>query len=102
MDWLRLAGKGDGDLEGPLIPPATPKAIPGLDSSVATLFGYGLWLVVLAGAGGVGYGVFKLAVSDKSRGGGGSEPFKWMGGGIAAVILAGVVIAVLNGIAGGV
>lgn len=101
MDWRRLAD-GDGELTGNLIPPATPTTIPGLSEPVSQLFGWGLWLVILAGAGGVGYGVFKLAVSDKSRGGGGSEPFKWMGGGIAAVLLAGSLIAILNGIAGGV
>ncbi|MEU9535815.1 hypothetical protein AB0D00_26345 [Streptomyces sp. NPDC048213] len=97
-DWIRLA---DGETpSGDLIPPASPTRIPGLDGPVSTLFGYGLWLLVLAGAGAVGYGVFKLAVSDKGRGGGGAEPAKWMGGGIAAVLLAGVLITVLNGIAG--
>jgi hypothetical protein len=48
----------------------------------------------------VGFGVYKLAVSDKSRNGGGAEPFKWMGGGLAAVILSSSLIAILNGIAG--
>ncbi|MEU2899654.1 hypothetical protein ABZ690_07990 [Streptomyces sp. NPDC006967] len=67
---------------------------------MAEIFGYGLWLLILAGVGGVGFGVYKLAVSDKSRNGGGSEPFKWMGGGLAAVILSSSLIAILNGIAG--
>lgn len=64
-----------------LLPAAKPKKIPGLDNTVSTLFGYGLWLLLLAGACAVGFGVYKLAMSDKSRNGGGSEPFKWMGGG---------------------
>lgn len=83
-----------------LIPNAKPTKIPGLDGPVSEIFGYGLWLLVLAGVGGVGMGVYKLAVSDKSRGGGGSEPFKWMGGGLAAILLSSSLIAILNGIAG--
>lgn len=84
-----------------LIPGAKPTKIPGLSGPVTTLLGYGLWLLVLAGVIGVGIGVFKLATSDKGRGGGGSEPFKWMGGGVAAILLSGSLIAILNGIAGG-
>ncbi|MFI6209164.1 hypothetical protein ACIBAI_22620 [Streptomyces sp. NPDC051041] len=83
-----------------IIPGAEPTKIPGMEGPVSELFGYGLWLLVLAGAGGVGFGVYKLAVADKSRHGGGSEPFKWMGAGAAAVILAGSLITILNGIAG--
>ncbi|WP_316528092.1 hypothetical protein [Kitasatospora brasiliensis] len=83
-----------------LIPGAKPTKIPGMDGMVSTLFGYGLWLLLLAGVVGAGVGVFKLAMADKSRHGGGSEPFKWMGGGIAAVLLAGSLISILNGIAG--
>ncbi|MGW3154589.1 hypothetical protein [Streptomyces sp. NPDC001089] len=83
-----------------IIPGAEPTKIPGLDGPVSKLFGYGLWLLVLAGAGGTGFGVYKLAIADKSRHGGGSEPFKWMGGGVIAIILAGSLIAILNGIAG--
>ncbi|MEV7028058.1 hypothetical protein [Kitasatospora sp. NPDC093558] len=83
-----------------LIPSAKPTRIPGMDGTVSTLFGYGLWLLVLAGVVAAGVGVFKLAMADKSRHGGGSEPFKWMGGGIAAVLLAGSLISILNGIAG--
>ncbi|WP_392892931.1 hypothetical protein [Streptomyces sp. LN699] len=82
------------------IPKADPVAIPGLSGTVSKIFGYGLWLLILAGAGGVAFGVYKLAISDKSRNGGGSEPFKWMGGGVAAVLLAGSLITILNGIAG--
>ncbi|MGN9763086.1 hypothetical protein [Streptomyces sp. SD31] len=84
-----------------LIPGAKPTKIPGMDETVSQIFGYGLWLLVLAGVGGTGFGVYKLAVADKSRHGGGSEPFKWMGGGIAAILLAGSLITILNGIAGG-
>jgi hypothetical protein len=83
-----------------LIPGAKPTPIPGMNGVVSEIFGYGLWLLILAGVGGVGFGVYKLAVSDKSRNGGGSEPFKWMGGGLAAVILSSSLIAILNGIAG--
>ncbi|WP_186779894.1 hypothetical protein [Streptomyces salinarius] len=83
-----------------LIPGAKPTPIPGMEGPVSDMFGYGLWLLILAGVGGVGFGVYKLAVSDKSRNGGGSEPFKWMGGGLAAVILSSSLIAILNGIAG--
>ncbi|MET7887810.1 hypothetical protein [Streptomyces avermitilis] len=83
-----------------VIPGAEPTKIPGLSEPVAKLFGYGLWILILAGAGGTGFGVYKLAVSDKSRHGGGSEPFKWMGGGIATILLAGSLITMLNGIAG--
>lgn len=89
------------DAPGPLIPDAKPKKIPGLDKPVMDIFGYGLWLVILAGVAGVGFGVYKLAVSDKSRNGGGSEPFKWMGGGVAAILLSSSLIAILNGISGG-
>ncbi|NGO40619.1 hypothetical protein G6048_00105 [Streptomyces sp. YC419] len=85
-----------------LIPDAKPTPIPGMEGTVGQFFGYGLWLVVLGGVGGAGYGVFKLGVSDKrGHGGSASEPFKWMGGGAAAVVLAGTLIAILNGIAGG-
>ncbi|MEU9037966.1 hypothetical protein AB0D45_24120 [Streptomyces sp. NPDC048352] len=87
--------------DGGLIPNAKPTKIPGMEETVTDLFGYGLWMVILAGAAGVGFGVYKLAVSDKSRNGGGSEPFKWMGGGIAAILLSGSLIAILNGISGG-
>ncbi|MFE4634816.1 hypothetical protein ACFRJ1_15760 [Streptomyces sp. NPDC056773] len=82
-----------------LIPAAKPKAIPGLNDTITDLLGYGLYLVVLAGVVGTGFGVYKLAVSDKSRSGGGSESFKWMGGGVAAILLAGSLITILNGIA---
>ncbi|WP_344458363.1 hypothetical protein, partial [Actinomadura kijaniata] len=71
--------------DGPLIPSSTPTKIPNLDGPVSKIFGYGLWLLILAGVGGTGFGVYKLAVSDKSRSGGGAEPFKGMGGGGAAV-----------------
>ncbi|MEV7544989.1 hypothetical protein [Streptomyces sp. NPDC089915] len=87
--------------DGDLIPGAKPTKIPGADETVGKLFGYGLWLVILAGVAGVGFGVYKLAVSDKSRNGGGSEPFKWMGGGVAAILLSSSLIAILNGISGG-
>ncbi|GHI04645.1 hypothetical protein [Streptomyces cellostaticus] len=92
MEWVTMAG---------IIPGAKPTPIPGLNGTVSQLFGYGLYLLALAGAGGVGYGIFKLAVSDKSRNAGGSEPFKWMGGGAVALILSSSLIAILNGIAGG-
>ncbi|MDH6545549.1 hypothetical protein [Streptomyces sp. SPB4] len=87
-------------LAADLIPKATPTQIPGLDGPVSKIFGWALWLLILSGVGGTGYGIYKLAVSDKSRNGGGSEPFKWMGGGVAAIVLAGSLIAILNGIAG--
>ncbi|MFE3688185.1 hypothetical protein ACFXPM_33820 [Streptomyces sp. NPDC059095] len=83
-----------------LLPAAKPTKIKGLDGPVSQLFGYGLWLVLLAGAGATIFGIFKLATSDKSRNGGGSEPFKWMGGGVAACLLSGAVITILNGIVG--
>ncbi|GAA3127237.1 hypothetical protein [Streptomyces goshikiensis] len=92
---LMLAADGD------LIPGAKPTKIPGMDGPVTKIFGYGLWLLILAGAGGVGFGIYKLAISDKSRNGGGSEPFKWMGGGVATILLSGSLIAILNGISGG-
>ncbi|MEU8526427.1 hypothetical protein AB0C77_12645 [Streptomyces sp. NPDC048629] len=91
MDLVTLAA---------IIPGADPTPIPGVSPTVSKLFGYGLWLLILAGAGATGFGVFKLAVADKSRNGGGSEPFKWMGGGIAAVLLSGSLITIINGIAG--
>jgi hypothetical protein len=100
MAMERLAAKiylADG---GGLIPGAKPTKIPGMDGPVSKLFGYGLWLIILAGVGGVAFGLFKLATADKSRNGGGSEPFKWMGGGIAAIILSSSLIAILNGISG--
>ncbi|MER7512194.1 hypothetical protein ACFZBM_32815 [Streptomyces lavendulae] len=84
-----------------LIPGAKPTKIPEMENTVSKIFGYGLWLVILAGVAGVGFGVYKLAVSDKSRNGGGSEPFKWMGGGVAAILLSSSLIAILNGISGG-
>ncbi|MFJ4622556.1 hypothetical protein [Streptomyces sp. NPDC088812] len=94
MQLINLAADGD------LIPGSKPKQIEGLDDTVGDLFDYGLWLLMLAGAGGTGFGVYKLAVSDKSRNGGGSEPFKWMGAGVAAILLSGSLITILNGIAG--
>ncbi|MGV9277738.1 hypothetical protein [Streptomyces griseosporeus] len=86
---------------GGLLPGTDPKPIPGLNGPVTQLLGYGLWLVVLAGATGVIIGVTKLALADKSRHGGGAEPLKWMGAGAVAVILSGSLIAIINGIAGG-
>ncbi|MFD7454118.1 hypothetical protein [Kitasatospora sp. NPDC059827] len=83
-----------------LIPAAKPTKIPGMDGMVSTLFGYGLWLLVLAGVFATGFGVFKLATAEKSRHGGGSEPFKWMGAGVAAILLSGSLISILNGIVG--
>ena len=97
--WITLADKhkkGDGGI----IPGAKPTPIPGMSGTVSQLLGYGLWMLALAGACGVGFGVYKLAISDKSRHGGGSEPFKWMGGGIATLLLSGSLIAIINGIAG--
>ncbi|WP_424217699.1 hypothetical protein ACN20G_36660 (plasmid) [Streptomyces sp. BI20] len=85
--------------EGDLIPPASPTKIPEMESVVKNIFGWGLWLLVLAGAGGVAFGVYKPAVSDKSRGGGGSEPFKWMGGGLFAILISSPLIAILNAVA---
>ncbi|GAA3380707.1 hypothetical protein GCM10020367_69070 [Streptomyces sannanensis] len=96
MDMITLAGaladKG-------LLPGAKPTEVPGLAPVVSELFGYGLYFLVLAGAGSTGFGVYKLATADKSRNGGGSEPFKWMGGGVLAIMLAGTLITILNGIA---
>lgn len=86
--------------DGGLIPGAKPTKIKGMDGPVTQIFGYALWLLILAGVGGVIFGIYKLAVSDKSRNGGGSEPFKWMGGGLVAIILSSSLIAILNGIAG--
>ncbi|MYX18392.1 hypothetical protein GTY67_34145 [Streptomyces sp. SID8374] len=86
-------------LAADLIPGAKPTPIPGMGGTVSEVFGYGLWLLILAGVGGVGFGVYKLAVADKSRNGGGSEPFKWMGGGVAAILLSTSLIAILNSIA---
>jgi hypothetical protein len=83
-----------------LIPGAKPTKIPGLDDTVSTLLGYALWGLIIAGASGVIFGVYKLVWSDKSRNGGGSEPFKWMGAGVAAILLSGSLITILNGIAG--
>ncbi|MET9206799.1 hypothetical protein ABZW38_16825 [Streptomyces bacillaris] len=87
------------NLAADLIPGAKPTPIPGMTGTVSEIFGYGLWILILAGVGGVGFGVYKLAVADKSRNGGGSEPFKWMGGGIAAILLSSSLIAILNSIA---
>ncbi|WP_037888904.1 hypothetical protein [Streptomyces sp. NRRL S-87] len=97
-ELVTLAAEGDG---GKLIPGGSPVVIPGLDGPVGTILNWALWLVVIAGVGGVIYGVFKLATSDKSRNGGGAEPFKWMGGGVAAILLSSSLITILNGIAGG-
>jgi hypothetical protein len=100
MTMVTMAAEQLISLAG-IIPGAKPTPIPGMNGTVSQIFGYGLWLLVLAGAGGTGFGVYKLAVADKQRGQGGSEPFKWMGGGIAAILLAGSLITILNGIAGG-
>lgn len=83
-----------------LLPGADPTPIPGVSPIVSQFAGYGLWILALAGAGGVAFGVYKLAIADKSRHQGGSEPFKWMGGGVVALLLSGSLIAILNGIAG--
>lgn len=84
----------------PLIPGGTPTPIPGLSGDAAQLINYGLWVVLLCGVIGAGIGVAKLAISDKGRGGGGAEPAKWMIGGVAAALLSGSLVAILNGIAG--
>lgn len=96
MDMMTLAA---ALTDGGLLPGAKPKAIPGLDPIVTELFGYALYILVLAGGSSTGFGVYKLATADKSRNGGGSEPFKWMGGGILAIMLAGTLISIINGIA---
>jgi hypothetical protein len=98
-EFVTLAGSL---ADGGLIPPAKATKIPGLEGSVTKLFGYGLYILILAGGCGAGYGVFKLAISDKGNrhGGGASEPFKWIGAGIAVIVLSGSLIPVLNGIAG--
>ncbi|GGZ90017.1 hypothetical protein GCM10010371_57430 [Streptomyces subrutilus] len=84
----------------PILPGAKPTPIPGMSPIVSELFGYALWVLVIAGGCAVGYGVFKLASADKSRSSGGaSEPFKWMGGGVLAIMISSVLISVLNGIA---
>ncbi|MFI1786142.1 MULTISPECIES: hypothetical protein [Streptomyces] len=92
MEWMILAKD--------LLPPAQPKPIPGADEVVQPLAEYGLWLLALAGGVGVGIGGYKLATANKGRDGNGMEPFKWMGGGITAVILAGALISIINGVAG--
>lgn len=97
MDLVTLATNLAAD---DLIPGGEPTKIPGMSGPITELIGYGLWLLILAGVGGVAFGIYKLAVSDKSRHGGGSEPFKWMGGGVAAILLAGSLITIVNGIAG--
>ncbi|MFD8348515.1 hypothetical protein ACFV1X_06115 [Streptomyces coelicoflavus] len=83
-----------------LIPGAKPTPIPGSNRPIAEILGHGLWRLVPAGVGGVGFGVYKLAMSDKSRNGGGAEPIRWMEGGLAAVFLSSSLITILNGIAG--
>ncbi|WP_331726975.1 hypothetical protein OG725_36895 (plasmid) [Streptomyces sp. NBC_01213] len=92
MEWIILAGD--------LLPPAQPTPIPGAGTVVQRLAGYGLWLLVLAGSAGVGIGGYKLATINKGRDGNGMEPFKWMGGGLAAVVIAGALIGIINGVAG--
>ena len=69
---MYLAADGDKKAGG-LIPGAKPTKIPGLTGPVSEIFGYGLWMLILAGVGGAGYGVYKLAVADKSRNGGGAS-----------------------------
>ncbi|MFF4902617.1 hypothetical protein [Streptomyces sp. NPDC001068] len=87
-------------LAGDLVPASKPKVIPGMEGPVGEVISYALWLLILAGVGGVIFGLIKLATSDKSRNSGGSEPFKWIGGGLVAVILSSSVIAIVNGVAG--
>lgn len=96
---LTLADKGKKKGGGDLIPNSPAKKIPGLSDSVGTLISYGLYLLILAGLFGIGVGVYKLATSDKSRNGNGAEPFKWMGGGLAAVLISGSLVAIVNGVA---
>ncbi|MFE9437046.1 hypothetical protein [Streptomyces sp. NPDC006640] len=87
-------------LAGDLIPASKPKVIPGMNGSVGQMLSYALYVLVLAGIVGVIIGGIKLAISDKSRNGNGMEPAKWIIGGLAAVILSGSVIAMVNGVAG--
>ena len=72
-----------------LIPGAKPTQIPGMSGPVTKMLGYALWGLVIAGSVGAIIGIY------------GSEPFKWMGGGLAAIIISSSLIAILNGIAGG-
>ncbi|MFD3908987.1 hypothetical protein ACFXOL_29425 [Streptomyces californicus] len=92
MEWITLAGD--------LLPPAKPKPIPGAGPVVQRLSEYGLYLLALGGGVGIGIGGFKLATANKGRDGNGMEPFKWMGGGLAALLLAGALIGIINGVAG--
>jgi hypothetical protein len=95
MKWWVLAGRDPG-----LIPPAKPTIIPGTAPTISTLAGYGLGVLVLAGLVGVGVGLVKLVFSDKSRQGGGGEPFKWIGAGIGVATVSGSLIAIMNGLVG--
>ncbi|PVC80737.1 hypothetical protein DBP19_35105 [Streptomyces sp. CS090A] len=92
MEWTILAAD--------LLPPAQPKPIPGAGPVVQTLAEYGLWILVIGGGVGFGVGAYKLGTANKGRDANGWEPFKYMGGGIAAVVIAGSLIAMINGVAG--
>ncbi|MFJ5552514.1 hypothetical protein [Streptomyces sp. NPDC093225] len=96
---VALAGKGDKGDPGGLLPGAKPTPIPGLGPVLIELIGYGLYMLVLAGGSATGYGIYKLAWADKGRQGNGAEPFKWIGAGILAVLMAGILIPMINGIA---
>ncbi|MEU8741967.1 MULTISPECIES: hypothetical protein [Streptomyces] len=98
MRWIDLVHLAADD-PPPLLPPAVPTPIPGMGGVVQRLFGYGLWILVISGGVGVGVGGYKLAMINKGREGNASEPFKWMGGGIAAVAIAGALITIVNGVA---
>lgn len=97
MDMMMLADALAAG--GDALPGAKPKAIPGLAPVITELFGYGLYIMVIAGGVAIGIGFYKLSMSDKSRSGGGSEPFKWMGSGVVTVMVSGVLISIVNGIA---
>ncbi|MEV5774237.1 hypothetical protein AB0L49_23755 [Streptomyces antimycoticus] len=101
IDLVTLADKAKDDDKGGIIPGAKPTPIPGMSGPVGQLMGYGLWILLLAGIAGLGVGIYKLATSDKSRHGGGSEPFKWMGGGGVAIIFSGALLSIVNGVVGG-
>ncbi|WP_424216690.1 hypothetical protein ACN20G_31715 (plasmid) [Streptomyces sp. BI20] len=84
-----------------VLPPATPTLIPGTEGAVKKFIGYGLFLLTLAGAGGIAFGGYKFATSDKSRPGAGMEGVKYMAGGIGAVLISGSVLTIVNSLAAG-
>lgn len=81
-----------------VIPMTQEMDVPGVSGAVSQFAGYGLWLLAFAGLGALGCGIYKFATADGSGRGYRNESFRWISGGVVAILLSGSLIIGFNGI----